>query len=179
MNSRSVERGSRHRGIRSSETRAQRWVRTPSLSPKQGSLLDYERFVDFALDLTVRLTIQACLPTWRTRVNPRSSNSSTVPLKRKRSCASRPRVVSEIASTRPPPARAIWETAPSSATRAIPCPRRRLSTKMHAAAGPCGTRAHALDPRSPRCRIGTSLARFPPRRRPAPRALDRFGPTAP
>ena len=64
----------------------------------------------------MRLTIHACLPTWRMRVNPNSSNSSTVPLKRKRPWASRPLVVSEIASTSPPPAAAISASARSSSS---------------------------------------------------------------
>ena len=58
------------------------------------------------------LTIHACLPTCRILVKPRSSNSSTVPLNRNRSCASRPKVISETASTRPPPAAAICRRAP-------------------------------------------------------------------
>jgi hypothetical protein len=46
--------------------------------------------------------------------------SSTVALNRKRPCASRPAVTSEIASTSPPPRWAICSSAPSSAARAIP-----------------------------------------------------------
>ena len=52
---------------------------------------------------TVLLTIHACLPTWRPRVKPYCSNSSTVALNRNRPGASRPAVISEMASTSPPP----------------------------------------------------------------------------
>ena len=52
---------------------------------------------------TTLLTIHACLPTGRTRVKPFCSKSSTVALNRKRPCAWRPAVTSEIASTSPPP----------------------------------------------------------------------------
>ena len=67
--------------------------------------------------------IQACLPTCRTLANPYCSNSSTVALNRNRPGASRPAVTSEIASTRPPPAAAIWASAPSSPALATPRPR--------------------------------------------------------
>jgi len=53
---------------------------------------------------TTLLTIHACLPTWRPRVNPNFSRSSTVALNRKWPGASRPVVTSEMASTGPPPA---------------------------------------------------------------------------
>src|SRR5690242_3552186 len=79
---------------------------------------------------TTLLTIHACLPTCRPRANPYCSNSSTVALNRNRLWASRPTVVSEIASTSPPPAVAIWSTAPSSPARAMPWPRCRLSANM-------------------------------------------------
>src|SRR5215472_4336527 len=77
---------------------------------------------------TCLLTIQACLPTCRTRLNPWSSNNSTVPLNRNRPTAWRPVVTSEIASTRPPPAAAICSSAPPRAALAMPCPRCFLST---------------------------------------------------
>ena len=77
---------------------------------------------------TTLLSIHACLPTCWPRVNPHCSKSSTVALNRKRPCASRPVVTSEMASTRPPPAWAIWSSAPSSAARAMPWPRCFLST---------------------------------------------------
>lgn len=77
---------------------------------------------------TTLLTIHACLPTCRPRANPNCSRSSTVALNRKRPGASRPVVTSEMASTRPPPAWAIWSSAPSSAARATPWPRCFLST---------------------------------------------------
>jgi hypothetical protein len=78
--------------------------------------------------LTGQLTIHACLPICRSRENPYCSKSSTVTLNRKRPGASRPAVTSGIASMKPPPAWAIWSTAPSTAAWAIPWPRCFLPT---------------------------------------------------
>jgi len=75
-----------------------------------------------------RRTIQACFPTWRSRVNPYRSNRSRLALKRKRPCTSSPLVSSVIASQAPPPAAAIKSSAPASAASATSCRRRRLST---------------------------------------------------
>lgn len=74
--------------------------------------------------------LRRCLPTRRPRVKPYCSKSSTVALKRKRPCASRPAVTSGMASTRPPPRLAIWSSDPSRPARAMPWPRCLLSTKM-------------------------------------------------
>src|SRR5690606_35387310 len=81
---------------------------------------------------TCLFRIHACLPTCLTRWKPWSSNSSAVPVKRKRPCASRPETVSAMVSTRPPPRWAICSSAPPTARRRIPWPRWRLSTKQQA-----------------------------------------------
>ena len=76
---------------------------------------------------TVRRTSQAHLPSWRTRSNPWSSNSSTEATKRNRPAATRPSVTSGMASTVPPPSAAMRSSAPPSAARAIPSRRCRVS----------------------------------------------------
>ena len=90
------------------------------------ALLWHRRAADCLPDAQVGsitlLTIHACLPTWRTRVKPFCSKSSTVALNRKRPCAWRPAVTSEIASTSPVPcqnSRTVSELVVSAISRLL------------------------------------------------------------
>ncbi|MER6568545.1 hypothetical protein ABT288_20800 [Streptomyces sp. NPDC001093] len=77
----------------------------------------------------MRVTTQWLLPSRRTRLKPRLSNSATVPLCRKDADTRAPSVSCGKLSTVPPPGRVIPRRAPSSAAGATPVRRRARCTK--------------------------------------------------